>query len=83
MLQLSKKRGKNRIDLITGIATQVGRFIGQQQYEITKLNNKLILCDTAVVKKLLEEKKALEQEAAFNKRLIAKYKKHFQIYKQL
>ena len=49
MLQLSKKRGKNRIDLITGIATQVGRFIGKQQYEITKLNNKLILCDTAVL----------------------------------
>ena len=78
MMQVSKKRGKNRTDLIIEIATQVGRFIGKQQYEITKLNNLLIMCDTDVVEKLVRERGMLEQEIASDKRLIAKYKKHFQ-----
>ena len=76
MLQISSKRGVNRTDFITSIATQVGRFIGQQQYEITKLKNKLIMCDSDVVTKLLAEKEKLEQEAAYDKKWKARYKRH-------
>jgi len=76
MLQISSKRGVNRTDFITSIATQVGRFIGQQQYEITKLKNKLIMCDSDVVAKLLAEKKKLEEEAAYDKKWKARYKRH-------
>ena len=76
MLQISSKRGVNRTDFITSIATQVGRFIGQQQYEITKLKNKLIMWDSDVVAKLLAEKKKLEEEAAYDKKWKARYKRH-------
>ena len=76
MLQISSKRGVNRTDFINSIATQVGRFTGQQQYEITKLKNKLIMCDSDVVAKLLAEKKKLEEEAAYDKKWKARYKRH-------
>ena len=76
MLQISSKRGVNRTDFIGSIATQVGRYICQQQYEITKLKNKLILCDIDVVAKLLAQKEKLEQEAIVDRQWKARYKKH-------
>ena len=76
MLQISSKRGINRTDFIGSIATQVGRYICQQQYEITKLKNKLILCDSDVVAKLLAQKEKLEQEALVDKKWKARYTKH-------
>ena len=78
MLQISSKRGKNRTDLIIDISTQVGRYIGQQQYEITKLKNKLIMCDSDVVAKLVSDRKKLEQEAKVDRKWKARYKKHHQ-----
>ena len=76
LLQVSKRRGKNRTDLIQEIATQIGRYISQQEYEITKLKNKLILCDSDVVSKLVADKKKLEEAAAYDKKWKARYKKY-------
>ena len=76
LLQVSKKRGKNRTDLIKSISIQVGRYINKQQYELTLLKNKLIMCDSDVVAKLLAEKEKLETEAAYNKKWMERYKKH-------
>ena len=76
MLKISSKRGINRTDLIKSIATQVGRYISTQQYEIIKLTNKLIMCDSEVVDKLLTDKKKLEEEAKVDRKWKARYKNH-------
>ena len=76
MLQISSKRGINRTDFIKSIATQVGRYIGQQQYEILGLKNKLIMCDSDVVGKLLAQKAKLEADAVYDRKWKARYKKH-------